>query len=222
MKQSILTSKKIDEVLNDMIMHVIETEVRNYPFISVLSKKQIWFGGGNHFKNASEYIQKGLRANCGIRIPTDMEIDTAKAKYGYDALIKPWGELNRITNISMRKILKSTLDGNELDDIRILLGRGYVTNDGKLNLEQTAGIAVYVVFYSDHKKREIQNEWIKQQPKWVGYQILRNQVDHPQILAYKKREASSLVQMNRLLLKQEEYKELEPCVDRQQLPWNEN
>jgi len=222
MKQSILTSKKIDEVLNDMVMHVIETEVRTYPFISVLSKKQIWFGGGSHFKNAPEYIQKGLRTNCGIRIPTDAEIATAKSKYGYDALVRPWGELNRVTNIAMRKILKNTIDGNELDDVRVLLGRGYVTNDGKLNLEQTAGIAVYIIFYSNHEKRAIQNEWIRQQPKWVGYQILRNQIDHPQILAYKKREASSLIKMNRLLLKQEEYKQLEPSVDRQQIPWDEN
>jgi hypothetical protein len=219
MKKSTLTSKSVDEVANDMFVWVIENEVRTYPFFSILSKRQLWFGNGPHFKNAPNEIKKGLRANLGMRIPTDAEIKSARMKYGYEALVKPWPELNRITNVAARKIMKNTLTGNEFDDVRVFLSKGYVTNDGKLDLEQTSGISVYIVFLADYDKRESQNTWIKQQAKWVGWQVYRSQMDHPSILAEKKRGASALVKLNRELLKQEEYLEIEPGVDKQEVPW---
>jgi len=220
-RSSILISDKtIPDVLHDMVAHVINNEVLDPPFISVLSKKQIWFGNGHHFNNAeNNYISKGLRANMGVRIPSNDEIKSAQSKYGYDALQKPWPEMNRITNICMRMIQKLTLPKEEYEEIRVVLGKGYFTNEGKPKYEQTTGIAVYIIFLADPEKRAVQNEWIKNQPMWVHYQILRSQIDHPKILAEKKQSASALVLLNRKLIQQQEYLQLEPGVDRQETPW---
>lgn len=211
----------IIEVARDMVVWLIETCSRTHPYISVVSKQQLWHGGSFKFPRAPTYIQSGLLGNCGIRQPSSAEIKSAQAKYGYNALVQPWSELNRITNLAIRKMEKLTLPGEELDDIRITKGWGYVTNQGKIDYTRTAGIAVYMIFSADSRKRRIQNQWIKNQQDWVGYQVLRVQMDHPKILAEKKRSATDLVNTNRKLLRYEEYLELEPGVDRQHTPWED-
>ena len=219
MKDSILTDKSNIEVIKDMLYHVIENKVRQKPYIAVISKKQLWFGGGYHFKNTPNYIQKGLRANTGVRIPSKAEMDSAQMKYGYPALQTPFKELNRITNIAVRSLEKLVVNGNELNDIRIMKGRGYVTNDGRVKKDETQGIAVYVIFLASHEFRNDQNTWIKQQDDWVGWQILNNQEDYPKLLAERRQAASAIVKLNRKLLQLDEYKELESGRDKSLIPW---
>ncbi len=218
-KMSLLSSSKsIDEVLEDMFMHVIDNEVRKKPYFAILSKKQLWWGEGVHFKNAPNYIQKGLMRNIGLRIPKKTDLEKAEDYYGYKALVTPWTELNNITNNIMRhKILKATLNG--LGDIRVMLGKGYITKEGKLDLNQTQGISVYIIFLADIAYRNKQNEWIANQPEWMRFQIARNKATHYDILVEKQKSASTLIKMNRLLIKQQEYKQLEPAVDRAKIPW---
>ena len=213
----------IDEVLEEMILHVVENQVRAKPHISVLSKRQLWFGNGFHFKNAEKHINAGLRKNLGIRIPSNDEIEKKNLFYGYNALIKPWAELNNITNRIMRtKILKKTVDEKELKDIRVLLGRGYIRKDGTIDPNQTKGISVYILFMADVNFRQIQNEWISKQPEWKRRQIARNQHTHYDILKEKKAAASALVLLNKKLIEQDEWKQLDAAVDMGALPWNED
>jgi hypothetical protein len=220
-KSIIDLEKSIDDVLADMVTYVIENEIRTKPYISVLSKKQLWFGNGPHFNNAEKEVKAGLRANLGIKIPTDIEVEKKRQFYGYDALVKPWGELNNVTNRVMRnRILKRIIDSKELNDIRILLGRGYIRKDGTLDPKQTKGISVYVLFLADNSFREEQNKWIASQAEWMRLQIARNQHTHSDILTEKKAAASSLVLMNKKLLKQEEWKQLEPSIDRDLITWD--
>ena len=218
-KSLIESSKSIDEVVEDIFLYVIESEVRSQPYISVLSKKQIYWGEGVHFKEAEEkYIRAGLMRNIGVRIPKVSEIEKAERHYGYKALVYPWSELNNIVNRVMRnKILKNTLNG--LNDIRVMLGMGYIQEDGTLDPNQTTGISVYVVFLAAPEYREEQNEWISKQKEWLRFQIARNQETHYDILFEKKKQASELIKMNRKLIRQEEYKQLNPHVDRARLPW---
>jgi hypothetical protein len=219
---SLLSSNKsIDEVLEDMFMHVIDNEVRKKPYFAMLSKMQINWGGGVHYKNAPNYIQKGLMKNIGLRIPKKIEIEKAESHYGYKAMIEPWGELNNMTNNIMRnKILKGTLNG--LGDIRIMLGKGYITKEGILDPNRTQGISVYIIFLADMAYRDEQNEWIRNQPEWIRFQIARNKATHYDILVEKTKSASTLIKMNRQLIKQQEYKQLDPAVDREQIPWEFN
>jgi hypothetical protein len=220
-KSIIISEKSIDDVLEDMVTYVIENEVRTEPYISVLSKKQLWFGNGRHFGSARKEVGAGLRAHLGIKIPSDIEVEKKRQFYGYDALVKPWGELNNITNRVMRnRILKRIIDAKELNDVRILLGRGYIRKDGTLDPKQTKGISVYVLFLADTAFREAQNRWIASQVEWVRLQVARNQHTHADILTEKKAAASSLVLINRKLLKQEEWKQLDPSIDRDLITWD--
>ena len=218
---SIVNSEKsIDEVVADMFLFVIENEVRSKPYISVISKRMMYWGNGPHFKAGAEYIKSGLMKNMGIRIPKKSEVERARYHYGYEALQYPWSELNSVVNRVMRnKIQKNLLNGKGLNDVRVMLGRGYIKEDGTLDPNQTMGISVYVIFLADRDYRDHQNSWISDQPEWVRFQIARNQETHYDILFEKKKQASTLVIMNRKLIKQEEYKQLEPAVDRARLPW---
>jgi hypothetical protein len=210
--------KSIDEILNEMFLYVVENEVRSKPHIAILSKKQIWWGCGRHFKDAPRHIEAGLMRNMGVKIPKKEAIEKAEMHYGYQALKYPWGDLNTITNRGMRKVLRDTLNG--LNDIRIMLGRGYINKDGTLDTTQTQGISVYVIFLADAEFRGKQNRWISEQAQWVRFQIARNQETHYDILFEKKQQASEIVKLNRKLIHQLEYKELNPCIDRSLLPWD--
>lgn len=213
--------KSIDEIIEDMFLFMIENEVRSKPYISIISKKQIYWGQGKHFKSGPKYINYGLMKNMGIRIPKNEAIERAERHYGYRALHYPWSELNTVVNRVMRtKILKETLNG--LNDIRVMLGRGYIRKDGTLDPNQTMGISVYVIFLADPRYRAKQNRWISKQEEWMRFQVARNQETHYDILFEKKAQATELIKMNRKLIRHEEYKELDPGIDRAKLPWDFN
>jgi len=217
------TKLSLDDIIEHMMRYLIDVEVRNKPYISIVSKKQLWFGDGVHFKHADDYIKKGLRANAGFRIPTDIECEKKERFYGYPALQKPWKTLNQITNKAIRnKIQLETFKGKELEDIRLLIGRGYVREDGSLDPNQTKGISVYILFMADSQFREAQNKWIQSQPMWIRYQVVRNQHTHLDILKERQRAAQKTVSDNRKLINQNEWKELDSAVDMEQIDWSED
>jgi hypothetical protein len=203
-----------------MILHLISQSVRQPPYITIITKKQLWFGNGR--LKDSEY-PKGLRGSMGIRIPTDVEIEKKNQFYGYHALIKPWAHLNNITNTAVRqKILWEVIDGKSLSDVRPILGKGYIREDGTLDPKQTQGISCYVFMLADPSIRKDQNDWIKQQPFYVRAQILRNMSTHTELLKEKQKAASTLVTNNNKLLALKEYLQLEPQVDRELITWDDD
>jgi len=207
------------EVIESMILHLIENYVRKSPYITIVTKKQLWFGNGR-FKD-SEY-PKGLRGSMGIRIPTDVEIEKKNQFYGYPALVKPWSYLNNVTNAAVRqRILWEVIDNKSLSDIRPILGKGYIKEDGTLDPEQTQGISCYVFFLSDPSIRQNQNAWIKQQPFYVRAQIFRNMSTHIELLKEKKKAASTLVANNNKLIALKEYLQIEPQIDRALITWGD-
>ncbi|MHC4310921.1 MAG: hypothetical protein ACYSW3_00435 [Planctomycetota bacterium] len=215
-------NKSPHEVVEDMVVHLIEEYVRKPPYIAIVSKRQLWFGNGIFKGMEDSKSRGGLRKFMGIRIPTDVEVEKKSIYYGYPALVKPWSHLNNITNHAMRqRILWRTIDGKELSDVRPLLGKGYIREDGKLDPEQTKGISCYVFFLADPEVRDVQNAWIAGQPKWKRWQILRNQMTHRELLTEKRKQASTLVRNNGKLLEYDEYRELNPSVDRKAIPWED-
>ena len=231
MKQlSILNpSKTLHDVIEDQILYIIENYVRKPPYIINVSKKQLWWGQGKLFKDCPvDYIRKGFLANTGFRIPSKVAVKKAERLYGYPALTDPFGILNNITNSVIRwSIMKQELTGNFLDDIRVVLGKGYVMENGKLNPQQTQGISVYFIMRADGECREEQQEWlvgehsVEKKNMWVRYQYLRNQLTHAEHLIIKKRAATNLAKLNTKLLIFKEYEELNPMVDLVDVPWAE-
>ncbi len=228
-KLSILKpSKTLDQVLEDQILYIIDAFVRRPPYIINVSKKQLWWGNGKLFKHCpDDYIKKGFLANTGYRIPSNEAVAKAERQYGYRALSAPWDILNNLTNKVIRwSIMKKELDGNDLDDIRVVLGKGYVREDGTLDPNQTQGISVYFIMAADEEYRTQQQEWLQSHTvdnknMWVRYQFLRNQLTHADHLIEKKRGASKLMKMNTALLGLVEYEQLDAMVDRNLLPWVE-
>lgn len=218
--------KTAHDVIEQMVIHVIETLVRKPPYIAIVTKRQLWFGNGM-FKNAADAdTREGLRKFLGIRIPNKPEIESKNAYYGYPALQPPWSYLNNITNHAVRQRIQwKTLDGAELSDIRQMSFLGYIRKDGTLDPEQTKGVSGYVFFLQDPNYRPEQNSYIKKRvntgDEWFGYQILRAQVTHPHILAEKKKAATTIVTNQRKLLLQKEYLELEPSIDRNKIEWKD-
>ena len=82
-----------------------------------------------------------------------------------------------------------------------------------------------MAFLADPEYREPQNghiaKMVRTGNEWYGFQILRNQVTHADILAEKKKAASTIVKNNRKLLKLKEYLELEPAIDRDKITWTD-
>ena len=218
--------KSPHDVVEEMMLHVIESLVRRSPYIVIVTKRQLWFGNGM-FKSADDIdAREGLRKFLGIRIPSKAEIDSKNSYYGYPALQSPWTWLNNFTNTAVRQSIEwKTLDGADLSDIRIMKFNGYIRKDGSLDPKETKGIAGYVMFLQDPQYREQQNEYIRKRvttgDEWFGYQILRAQVTHPHILAEKKKAASTIVKNNRKLLLQKEYLELDPAIDRNKIEWKD-
>lgn len=190
--------------------------MRNPPYITLVTKKQIWHGNGRFHK--SDY-PKGLLGGMNLKIPSKAQIEKQELFYGYRALNGPWGLMNGITNNAMRQyVLMQVIDG-DFSDIRPILGRGYVRKDGTLDPEQTKGISCYVLFLADKTYRDLQNNWLRKQPFWKRAQVYRNITTHVDLLQQKKMAASKLVKNNQLLLGLEEYRELIPNITREEISW---
>jgi hypothetical protein len=207
------------EAIESMLLHLIDTEVRRWPYIALVSKKSLWAGNGR-FKY-SEYPE-GVIGALGIKRPSAYAIQKKEEFYGYPALVSPWPYLNNITNHAVRqRILWEIIDHKSLSDIRPILGKGYIRKDGTLDPDQTQGISCYIFFLADSSVRQDQNEWIRQQVYWRRAQIYRNITTHSEVLRKKKQAASTLVKNNTKLLSFAEYREIDPHVDRQKITWNE-
>ena len=145
------------DFLMDMVDYIIEDRVRLPPYIAVMSKKQLWFGNGMWKNSPDPDLTKGLRGYLGIKIPSNSEIENKNLFYGYPALQRPWVYLNNITNHAMRKGIQwNIIDKKKYSDIRIILGKGYVREDGTLDPEYTKGISCYVLMHADPTHREEQ------------------------------------------------------------------
>jgi hypothetical protein len=218
-----IEKKSPNEVIVGMIDHLIETRVRKHPYIAMVSKKQLWFGNGIWKNCEDQEIKDGLRANLGIKIPSDKEVENKNLFYGYKALQPPWSYMNGITNNAIRQgVLWEMIDGKQYSDIRIILGMGYVRTDGTLDPKQTKGMSCYVFFHSDEGYLQIQNEWIARQDDWVQLQILRNQMTHHRLLETKRRQATKLVRNNKKLMGLDEYKKLIVPIDRKKITWDDD
>lgn len=218
-----IEKKSPNEVIVGMIDYLVETKVRKKPHIAMVSKKQLWFGNGIWKDCQDNEIKDGLRANLGIKIPSDKEIENKNLFYGYKALQPPWSYLNSITNNAIRRgILWEMIDGKQYSDVRVILGMGYIRKDGTLDPKQTKGMSCYVFFHSDEEYLEAQNEWIAIQKDWIQLQVLRNQMTHHRLLETKKKQASNLVRNNRKLLELTEYKKLRVPIDRKKITWEDD
>jgi len=227
MNQSKLFQEKEEKSSHDFIVNMvhwlIEDRVRRAPYIAIVSKKQLWWGNGIWKNSPDKELQKGLRGFLGIRIPSDTEIEKKNMFYGYPALQRPWSYMNNITNHAIRKgILWNIIDNKPYSDIRPILGKGYIREDGTLDPNQTSGISCYVFFNADPEFRESENEWIKQQSDWVQSQILRNIMTHQELLSEKQKQASTLMKNNKKLLALSEYKQLTVPIDREKILWGES
>ncbi len=213
-------NKLAKDYVEKLIEYLVESEVRKPPYITIVSKRQLFYGNGRWSKATDSKLAKGLTKFLGIRIPSDTEIESKNLLYGYDALHKPWAYLNNVANYSIRqRILWQVIDGGKYSDIRPILGMGYIQKDGSLNPEYTKGISCYVFFLADKSYRDDQNNWIRNQPDWVQHQILRNQSTHRKLLEGKIKQATKLVKNNRKLLALKEYMELEVPIDRAKISW---
>lgn len=220
-RSAIDSDRAIKEVALDQFHFLIEEYVRKKPFITDISKRQFWYGNGKFKPCADKAVKAGLLRNCGIKIPKQTVIDKAQMFYGYPALIGPWRDLNNGSNRIHRAILCQELGDGQYSDIRIVLGKGYINEDGTLSKEQTKGISVYFLMLADPEVRPIQQEWLLKQPMWKRHQFLRNQMTHTELLLSQKKSAQLVTKRNNALLKLDEYKQLDSGVDKSKLAWGD-
>jgi len=185
-KNSVIEPAKSNfQVLVDMILYVIDNNVRKPPYIAIVTKKQIWRSGKPWKDCEQAYIRAGLVKNMDIIEPSDRRQKEMQDIYGWDVLQKPWSALNRMTNHVMNALRKETLPSGtfeeshgELSDIRIWQCCGYILSDGpdqgKMDPRYKKGnVTCYVFQSADPERIPIINAWIALQPKWLQIQIER-------------------------------------------------
>lgn len=209
--------KSGQEVVQSLISHLIDNCVRTPPYIGMVSKRQLWWGNGV-FKD-SKY-PRGLMNALDIKNPKKKTIEDARRFYGYDVMKTPFEVLNGIINSAMRSyLINETLPGGEFEDLRVIMGMGYIMKDGTLDPQHTKGISCYVIFSSNPNARDKQNEWIKAAPDFVRLQIARNMDTHQKIIKKQLVSAMNKQDICKKLLKQVEYKQLSHGVKRSEITW---
>src|SRR5262245_25283453 len=119
--------KRISDVALEMLEFVIDQEVREPPYIAFVTKQQLAWGDGPHWKAAPPYLKAGVRKNANVRQPSDADISRSERLYGYTALVKPTELFSKMFNVLVRQhIQMNTLSGKGFSDIRVLTGKGYI------------------------------------------------------------------------------------------------
>jgi hypothetical protein len=210
------------KILKNMVVEgLIEKYVRQSPFIHVFTKKQLINGNQKDF-GETDY-PGGLLKGMNIKIPRDMECESKEVFYGYPALVKPWPWLNdHINNVMRRLVIYQILNGGSLADLRIIVGLGYVREDGTLDPTQSKGMTTYVLFMGAREYRVEHNIAIEKMHDWKQLQILRNKQTHRKVLEEKKRSATKLIENNRKLLAMNEWRDIIVNVDRNKIKWSDD
>jgi hypothetical protein len=211
--------KTLENIVSEMILWVFKEEVYAYPYITWISKGQLLWGKGSHWKDAPEYLQQGLLRNAGIKKPSQRDLDFQVRMYGY-CMEWPEPKTWALTSIMKSDFINKKALGKKYSDLEFLYGRGYINEKtGNLDPDYSYGISGWFVMNSDKAYRMEQIEWIASQPEYIRAQYSRCCRTFPDVVRQQIESGHKKAITNSYLLEQEVYKEIRSALqDRHLLP----
>ena len=200
-----------------MIQYVLDNEVYSYPYMTWLSKGQLLWGNGVHFKNAPPHINPGILKHAGIRKPSQDDLDFQKRKFGY---CMEWPEPRTwaLTGLMKSDFINKKARGKKYDDLEFLYGRGYIDETtGKLDPKYSYGITGWFVMHTDPAYRQEQIDWLSKQPEYIRAQYSRCCQTFPDTVKQQIESGHRKAITNSQLLDQEVYKEIRDALNLQNL-----
>lgn len=183
----------LNQVTIEKIDYVIKNEVRKFPYITWISRNQMLWGEGIHFKGAKEKtLRYGILDNSGVSKPSRFDLDYQKKKFGYSMNFPP-DELKKIfTSVMKKRFVNESIKG-KYSDLFFLYGKGFIDSRAeKLIIEYGNGIFGYFVMLKDKEKREEQQIWLESQPIWLRLQWERCSNTYDSMLESKRKSAITM------------------------------
>ncbi len=203
-----------------MIQYVLDNEVYAYPYITWLTKGQLLWGAGVHWKDATPHLKQGIYQHAGIRKPKQAHLDGWYRKFGY---YPEWPEprcWNLVQRLVKGEFINKKASGKGFESIEFLYGKGYVDEKtGKLDPTQSAGIVGWFIMHKDPEYRQEQIEWLENQKEYIRIQYAQCCRTFVQTIQQQIESGYGKAIANQYLLDQEVYKELRNALkERKKLP----
>ncbi len=163
----------LEDIVLGMIQHTLDHEVYLPPYITWLSKGQLLWGEGRHWKEAPSHLRKGILKHSGIRKPSQGDLDYQKKRFGY---CMEWPEPRTwaLTGLMKSEFINKKAMGTGFTDLEFLYGRGYINEKtGKLDPDYSYGINGWFVLHRAPEYREQQINWLETQPDYIRIQYAR-------------------------------------------------
>jgi hypothetical protein len=216
---TLLPEKSLEDITLEMTKYVIEHEVYMYPYIAWLSKGQLLWGKGTHWKESSSYLGKGLLRHAGIRKPSQADLDFQTSRFGY---CMEWPEPRTwgLTGLVKSEFINKKATGKGFNNLEFLYGRGYIDEEtGKLDPRYSYGITGWFIMHVDSAYRQEQIEWLENQPEYIRTQYARCCSTFKDVIQQQIESGNKKAITNHYLLDQEVYKEIRDALkDRKKLP----
>jgi hypothetical protein len=203
----------------EKVNYVIEDEVRVEPFITWVSKGQIMWGNGRHWREAEDWVKAGLFKHVGIKRPTDSTLEYQISQYGYCMPWPPPSFPPMLGKVMRPDFVNQWVDGKKYTDLRFFWGLGYIDEEGKLLDQYGNGIAGYFIFLADPEARKDQQFWLENQPEWLRKQWIRCFDTYIRAVDYQVKVSQRKILVGQRLLGVEEYKELDARIDDDKIEW---
>ena len=192
---------------------VVESEVMVAPYIAWLSKGQMMWGNGTHWKGAPPEIQAGLFKHAGIRRPSRQVLAEQFKIYGY---CMPWpvpAFPPMLGRVMRPDYVNQWVFGRKYTHLRFFWGLGYIDKNGKIKKEYGRGVAGYFIFLADPQFRPIQQQWLETQPEGLRKQWSLNSRTYIDAVDYQIKASQNKMTISQRLLSMEEYKQLDPKIE---------
>lgn len=191
-----------------MIQYVIDTEVYSPPYIAWISRGQLLWGEGKHWKDAPPYLKKGILKHAGIRTPGQGELDRQRRAYGY-CMESPEPRCWDLTGLMKSQFINKKANGKGFSSIEFLYGKGYIDRKtNKLDPFYSYGITGWFLFHADPEIRKTQLEWLENQPRYIVLQYERNCSTFKNMIKQQVNSGQAKAITNSYLLDQVVYKEI--------------
>ena len=202
----------------DMVQHVLDNEVYNYPHITWLSKNQLLWGGNGHWKNCTDpQVSAGILRHAGIRKPSQQDLDYQQRRFGY-CLEWPQPKVwDMVTSVVKTSFINKRATGEGFKSIDFLYGRGYIGADGKMDKDHTSGVVGWFIMANDPNVRRYQIDWVENQSIQIRGQWERCCFDFKSTVQQQIESGHKKAIINSYLLDQFAYKEIEQALNERRM-----
>lgn len=215
------------EIVVEMIQYVIDSEVYQPPYITWISRNQMIWGNGVHWKSAPAHLKAGLMKHAGITKPSQADLNFQMRRFGYCLeWPNPW--LWELPSIMKSDFINKKAKGTGYKDLEFVYGFGYVDpKDGSLDPNHTKAICGWFILHTDKEQYfQTQTDWLASKKgtkdEFLLHQYNRVCSTHLSCVQQQIESGHKKSLINTQLLEQHVYKEIrEEMVRRKALPEGE-